>query len=355
MSQTRSRISYAFFASGSFRRNPSLLRALCLGRELLDRGVEVYYVADDIADNRAPEVFDHRARIAYVNPCRGLQQFTARRAAIANLSPSYVHVINVAPKTFAGLVRSRWKLIADYDERPACRPHSFWRKQRECAFEAWVNRRAVHVIVCSRHLQREWSALYGRTPTYLPYAIDSVERQPVPSPFSEPTAVYVGTFSKPYDLDLLFHAAKLLADRNVWPRICLVGRGPEWQMWSDFVKANGLSNVELPGFLDDAEMQRRVAHAHVLLFPIRPSPPNLSRCPYKTYMYAQARRPVIVNRTGEIPAVLGDLATYVDCTPESFAEAIQRAMQSPVLPDIDYGVERHNWGARADQLLELIS
>lgn len=354
MSHSRSRITYAFLASGSFRRNPSLMRALCLGRELLDRRVNVSYVADDIADNRASDVFDQRARISYVTPYRGLQQLTARRAAIARLCPSHVHVINMSPKTFAGLVGSRWSVIADYDERPACRPHSFWRKQRELAFEAWVNLRASQVIVCSRHLQREWSALYGRTPAYIPYAIDSVDRQPMPNPFSEPTVVYVGTFSRPYDLDLLFHAAKVLAERGVKPRMCFVGRGPEWQLWSDFVKLHGLSNVELPGFLDDMEMQRRVKHAHVLLFPIRPSPPNLSRCPYKTYMYARARRPVIVNRTGEIPAVLGDLATYVDCTPESFAEAIERAMQSPVLPDIDYGVDRHNWGERAERLLALL-
>jgi glycosyltransferase involved in cell wall biosynthesis len=83
--------------------------------------------------------------------------------------------------------------------------------------------------------------------------------------------------------------------------------------------------------------------------------PNLSRCPSKTYSYAQARRPVIVNRTGEIPEVLGDLATYVDCSPEAFANAIEVAMKTPALPDIDYGIERHKWGVRADQLLDLLA
>jgi hypothetical protein len=62
-----------------------------------------------------------------------------------------------------------------------------------------------------------------------------------------------------------------------------------------------------------------------------------------------------VNHTGEIPEVLGDLATYVDCTPDSFATAIEAAMQIPSLADVDYGVERHNWGVRAGQLLDLLA
>jgi hypothetical protein len=81
---------------------------------------------------------------------------------------------------------------------------------------------------------------------------------------------------------------------------------------------------------------------------------NLCRCPSKTFAYAQARRPVITNRVGEIEAVLKDRAEYIDCTPEAFADAIERAMRRRTLDDVDYGVEQHNWSSRTDDLLEAL-
>jgi hypothetical protein len=86
---------------------------------------------------------------------------------------------------------------------------------------------------------------------------------------------------------------------------------------------------------------------------MRPSITNLARCPAKTYAYAQARRPVLTNRTGEIPHVLGDPATYLDLTPDAFATAIDHALSQP-LPDVDYHIEHHNWSARADALLNAL-
>lgn len=345
---------YCFFATGSYRDNPSLIRALRFGQHLAARGVDVHYVADDIPRNRIDGLFDPRASVSRATVKSGLTQFTHRRGAIAHIAPDFVHVINAAPKTFLGLVGSRWKLVADYDEWPAGRPHRFLRRKREQFFEAWALSRAAHAIVCSRFLQRQFETAYRRAIAYIPYAVDLEELPVSGSPFAEPTAVYMGTFSKPYDLDLLFHAAKILADKGIKPRMCFVGKGPQWEMWKQFITANGLDNIELTGWLDDADMWQRLRHAHVLLFPIRPSIPNLARCPFKTYFYAKARRPIIVNKTGEVPAVLGDLGTYVECTPEGFATAIEQAMQIPDLPDVNYHVERHNWAARTDELLALL-
>jgi len=346
---------YCFFAPGSYAENPSLVRALCLGRELAARGIDVCYVADDIPGNRQAGVFDPAATIAYVPNPRSFGQFAARRRAIAGLAPDFVHVINTAPKTFMGLVGTRWKMVADYDEWPAGRPHRFWRRKREQFFESWAIRRATHAIACSRYLQRQFEAVHGRKVAYIPYAVDLQEPPAAASPFTQPTAVYMGTFSKPYDLDLLFHAAKILADKGLRPRMCFVGKGPQWEMWKAYVEDNGLDNIELTGWLDDTAMWSRLRHAHVLLFPIRPSIPNLARCPFKTYFYAKARRPIIVNRTGEVPAVLENRATYVECTPQAFAEAIESAMSNRSLVDVDYLVERHNWQARADELLSLLA
>jgi glycosyltransferase involved in cell wall biosynthesis len=90
----------------------------------------------------------------------------------------------------------------------------------------------------------------------------------------------------------------------------------------------------------------------VLLFPIRETLLNLCRCPSKTFAYVQAKRPVIANRVGEVAEVLGDKGIYVEPTPQSFADAIERAMSSPeVERDIEYDLSNLTWSARADALL----
>jgi glycosyltransferase involved in cell wall biosynthesis len=105
--------------------------------------------------------------------------------------------------------------------------------------------------------------------------------------------------------------------------------------------------------VSDDQRWLHLRNAHVLLFPIRSNPINLARCPAKTFAYAQARRPVITCRVGEVPEVLEDAPTYVAPTPEAFADAIESAMKQN-LPDVDYGVEKHNWGARAEKLLDAL-
>ena len=53
-----------------------------------------------------------------------------------------------------------------------------------------------------------------------------------------------------------------------------------------------------------------------------------------------------------MPEVLKERGTYVDCTPQAFADAIADAMAKPNLPDVDYRLE--TWDARAQTLLEAL-
>jgi glycosyltransferase involved in cell wall biosynthesis len=131
----------------------------------------------------------------------------------------------------------------------------------------------------------------------------------------------------------------------------ILGEGPELEKWRAFVREHGLQKVNVAGFVTGDDLWRRLRHAHVLLFPIREHILNLCRCPSKTFAYAQARRPVITNRVGEIPAVLQDRAQYVECTAEAYADAIEGAIRTVPLADVDYRIDRHNWSARTADLL----
>jgi len=191
-------------------------------------------------------------------------------------------------------------------------------------------------------------------PLYLPYATYIAKPATGPSPFDRPTAVSMGSFHPAYDHDILFNAARLLKSAGKLPPMTFIGDGPDWQRWRAFVQEHQLDNVELKGYVNDDQRWLCLRNAHVLLFPIRVNPINLARCPAKTFAYAQARRPVITNRVGEVPEVLGERAIYVDPTPEAFATAITQGMDRPQ-PDVDYRVEQHNWGARADTLLSALN
>jgi glycosyltransferase involved in cell wall biosynthesis len=209
--------------------------------------------------------------------------------------------------------------------------------------------------VASRYLQREFENRFGLESAYIPYAAYLETRTDGPSPFPEPTAVYMGNFYPAYDHDLLFEAALQLRSRGKTPSIMLLGGGPDLERWREFVNQKELSNMHLPGFVGGENLWRRLRHAHVLLFPIRQNLLNLCRCPSKTFAYAQARRPIIANAVGEVAEVLKEKATYVDATAEAFAAAIEQAFSEPRLADVDYGIEQHTWSERTDRLLSVLN
>ena len=119
------------------------------------------------------------------------------------------------------------------------------------------------------------------------------------------------------------------------------------------VKSHGLDNIHLPGFRRGEQLWRKLRHAHALLFPIRNTLLNLCRCPSKTYSYAQARRPIITNRVGEVAAVLQEKAIYVDQNNGAFAAAIKQAIKEPQY-DVEYDIAGHNWSRRTDVLLDTL-
>ena len=329
-----------------------------LGRELLRRGVKVTYIVDERPENR-PETLkiDERAAVLKI-PAGGLiYQTQCRRRLIHEKNFDFVHILNTSPKTFAATVfRGSCKLVADWDEWPARRSGlPVYRAISEKTLDIWQRKFADVRVVCSRFMQEEFAKL-GTPAVYIPYASYLENRSEPPNPFTEPTLVYLGALHAAWDHDILFYALKILQQRGKSIPFCFMGGGPELQKWTQWVKAEKLTNVKVMGFVPDEPMWAHLRHAHALLFPIRPNIINVARCPAKAFAYAQAMRPVITCRVGEVPAVLGEEAQYIEnSTPEAFADAMQAILDQPRLPDIDYHVERQSWALRADALLNAIS
>jgi glycosyltransferase involved in cell wall biosynthesis len=345
---------YVFLSTGSWENNASMVRPRELGKAMVGRGIDVTYAVDDIDYNRKNLGVDPRANVVFTRGLGKFSQHRNRRRTIAQLKPDFVHVLNPAPKTCAALWGSTWPVVGDWDEWPAMRPSGVVRHALERYLDHWLRHRATLIVVASRYLQDQFQQRFGQRAVYVPYAAYLPDHPPTTSPFTRRTAVYMGNLFPAYDHDLLFQAAVQLKARGKAHPITFLGGGPDLEKWRTFVKENDLPHVDVAGYMTGDELWRRLRHAHVLLFPIRPTLLNLARCPSKTFAYAQARRPVITNRVGEIPEVLGDRATYVDVSVDGFAHAIDRAMEQD-LPDVDYGIERQSWSARADTLLAALN
>ncbi len=342
-----------FFSSGSWEGNASMVRPREFGRALIKRGVNVCFIVDDCEYNRTRLDLDPKAEVIFNPRPGGIAQLWTRRKAVREAGGDWVHVMNPAEKTAAALMGSGFRVVGDWDEWRAYHQYPILKRMSAKLLDYWLRHRARRAIVASRYMQNEFRRRYGLEAAYIPYATYLPEHPSTSSPFDEPTAVFMGNLFPSYDHDLIFEAMVQLKAAGKMPRMAVLGMGSDLLKWRNFVKECGLTNVDVPGYTVGLELWRRLRHAHVLLFPIRPNIVNVSRCPSKTFAYAQARRPVITCRVGEVPEVLGEKARYVEPTVEAFAEAIDQAMSSPQ-PDVDYGVERHNWGARAEALLEAI-
>jgi len=351
---------YCFFTSGICEGNASFVRLRELGNELASRqdsGIRISYVVDDTEHNRKTLKVHPSATVLWNSSPRSVAQLWKRRGLLRRAKPDFVHVLNPYAKAFAALaMRSRdVQLIGDWDEWPARRPYPMPRRALERFLDRWMRHSSSRVLVASKYLREEFRKL-GTESIYIPYATYLHAQEDGQSPYSVPTAVYMGTLYPAYDHDLVFDALRLLKSRGLTPAFSLLGDGPDMAKWREYVQRHQLHNATLHGMVTGPELWRRLRHARVLLFPIRETLLNLCRCPSKTFAYVQAKRPVIANKVGEVAEVLGGKAfRYVEPTAESFADAIADAMQSPAAEaDVEYDLSSLTWSARAETLLRAL-
>lgn len=346
---------YCFLTYGRWPGNQGQMRPRHLGSALLDRGVDVTYVVDDFPDNREHLDLDVRADVRFVPTPRGPRQILSRRRVLRALNPDVVHVLNPHAKTYAAVFgRPTMYVVAEWDEPPVLRAHGWLRHGLDCWLDRWLRHRADQIIACTRAVQRRFATHHALEAAYIPHGTYLGQFTLSTSPFREPTAVVLGTFDPAWDHDLLFDALRLLAARDRNPRVEFIGEGQDLERWQTFCSQHELGNVVFTGWMQSDDLKRHLQHAHVLLFAIRDTELNRSRCPSKLFAFAQAGRPVITCRVGEVPEVLGDLPTYVEATPAAFATAIEEATDLAAVPAVDYESERHSYADRAERLLSVL-
>jgi glycosyltransferase involved in cell wall biosynthesis len=345
---------YCFLLTFDFKSAASF-RMQQLGAALIARGLRVSYILNDSGKGDSGVGLPAGASLELIPPGSQIKMVLARRRAIRRLKPDLVEVLNPHPQTLLALMGMRnLRVVGLWDEPLMMHKLGLKRHLLDHAWNRWLLARAWLKVTASRYLQELLRDRYHAPSTYLPHVTYVKPLTDGISPFSEPTVVYVGNLYSVWDHDLVFAAALELARRGRSPAISIVGRGPELEKWRAFAKQHNLDRVNLVGFLSEEDMWRHLRHAQALLFPMRPTVLNRSRCSSKLLAYAQSKRPIIANRVGEAPQILSDLPIWVEPTPEGFADAIDRITTQPRQPDVNYDLERLSPSTRASELLEAI-
>jgi glycosyltransferase involved in cell wall biosynthesis len=348
-------IRYAFVATGNVLRNASFVRLRELGRQFALRGLDVHYFLDDEESNAvhvAPSLDFATIHLA-AGAGRGSRLFSRRRQ-LAAVAPDAVHILNPQPGNCGTAAGLGIPLVCDWDELLSSRDRRFLQRRIDLACEAFGRRCAAVTVVASRALQAFMSQHHRIDALYLPYAAYLTPLTDGPDPFATPTAVYMGNLMPDFDHDLIIDAWELLQQRGNPLKLCILGGGPQLETVRADVHDRRLANVTVAGYITGQPLWDHLRHAHLLLFPIRDTAGNRSRCPSKTFAYMQARRPVLANPVGEVAEALGPLGWYTEPTPHAFADAVD-SLAGKRLADVDYPLTRHPWNARASMLLERLA
>lgn len=262
--------------------------------------------------------------------------------------PSFVHFLNPGVKAIAAKSIFRKSLfIGDWEDWHT-NPFGPSIRRLDALLADRLALKFFDIIISCSHWLKDQFEKRGRSDVlYLPYAGLPDQFQAGLNPFAEPTAVFMGSLHKHWDHDIVVDAAELLRGQGDSSKVQMIGGGEDLESIQSRVSRCGLSNLSVTGFLSWADMLNRLSWAHVLLFPIRPKPLNLARCPFKVFQYAQAQRPIITCNVGEVPVFLGTKAIYVEPSAGAFARAISTSLSEERVNAVDYGINKHTWRQRA--------
>jgi glycosyltransferase involved in cell wall biosynthesis len=209
-------------------------------------------------------------------------------------------------------------------------------------------------ICASMFLKEMYEKRTTRTVMYLPYAIDvnrftylAGGRDTVLARYNQKKlVVYFGSFQPHFDVDKVVTLAKKIVTKEPGVTVLLIGDGPDRARLEAEVRNEGHQNILFLGFVSESDVPSYLSAASVLVFPIRDTITNRSRCPNKIFQFMAARRPVVTNRVGEVASAFKSYAHYFDFdSEEDFERKVREALSRPKVcpPEM---VVQNDWSAR---------
>lgn len=226
---------------------------------------------------------------------------------------------------------------------------------RTFAFPARIRRRIARAedrlarqattIVCSEVLRERWQQRYGVTPPVIHNGIDEeawAAATPFDLPGTPPHVGYLGTLhAERLDLGLVHR----LADDDRVGTLHLVG--PNALPPPASAMLEGHPRIRLHGPVDAREVPAWTKSMDALISPHAVTDFTLSLDAIKSYEYLASGRPIVATATSGFQRLTAAQLTV--CEPVDFADAVARAVSSPLPPGGSDAGSEWSWAHRARQ------
>jgi len=318
-----------FHVEGQFT-SPANYRAVNLAKSCSHFGCRVAILADDRNDNKrfATESFPANINLVWLPRASKLLYLVIARRFIRSNHNAFVIQSNPTYRAFCLLVLSSSRVIGEFDEPEILKSQSPVRKFIAHVLHWWFVRRCVVKITATKYFQTHVFNSH-----YIPHAqyisVPKIQKQ-VQCQFD---LAYLGNLYSLWDHDLIFDGLARAQRANYVPKTAIIGSGPEYNKWVHFCKVHELQNVFFLGFMELSQYLPILAETNILLFPMRDTPINKSRCPSKLFSYAAANRPILAHRVGEICGLVPESPYLVD--PDVDLISVASKLNSR-LPSVNY-------------------
>ena len=263
-------------------------------------------------------------------------------------NPIFIHQTNPTIRAFLSLFLTSYSLIGEWDEPDLLKFEGGFKKLLARFLHNWFLKKSKIKISCTNYYKKFIpGSFYIPHGQYIKDNFDSIDI----SRKREKYFVYLGNFYKLWDHDLLFKGLLKAKQNDFSPIIKFIGDGPEYQRWVNYVIKNNLDNVQFEGFLNHNDLMKILRSAYALLFPMRDTPLNKSRCPSKIFAYIASKRPIIAHGVGEIKSLLEGKAKLY--SPE--VDLIQILKNLPDdLNEVNYDNKKFSYEIIARKYIKLI-
>lgn len=316
----------AYFTSGPLT-SAAYLRATNLIRHLAKLNINACIIAGNRAENVDFALNNRDLKIFFYNEKNKYLSVIFARRLLHKVSPDYVIQLNPSLRGLFVNAVSKHKIICEWDEPRIFLNSPFWVKLLDNFLHYCFSKLAHLKISCTMEFTK-----YLPGSVYIPhgqYVTENYNISELPETFS--TIVYLGNFYPLWDHEQIITSAQRLAKRGSYPKIIMIGGGPDFDYWKQFCDKEGLSNIEFTGYLNAKDWFPILATAKALLLPMSDTPLNRCRCSSKIFAYIKAKRPIYAHSVGEIPNIITRNATLLPPDTDLLDYAVNAEM-----PTIDY-------------------
>lgn len=172
------------------------------------------------------------------------------------------------------------------------------------------------------------------------WANDQLQSPPIPDPelaniegfANYYNIMYVGNIGTAQGLQYIINAAMLLREIKKI-KFTFIGDGVERDKLEKYAKEKRLTNLQFLGSRPLEQIPEYLAHADIVLLPLRDDPAYNITIPSKTYTYLSAGKPIIVAAKGDVADLITEIGAGIICAPdnpEELAKAIQLIRNKPL-------------------------